>query len=436
MPEEKFETSYFGERSIGWKNIQHDIRILSTREVYALQEAFSKYSGLRREQFASNSWGFPFIPIPDVSTGFRKIKTAPENVNKSFFGHPIYWIEPKLTERRPREGEQEWCIRMFFLIDALGYWNEKTEFIDFLKLNGYSFEQSQIDTYHLRTDKDSESDAYPLLDEGDLDTPLSDVEKKYNDVRKRCYKIQKEESYKMLVNQAKQYSFAKKALGGNVYDKFATYSDPGSLWDKKFATPLSKLAEVYDRRAETGNQKFSDIQKESRKIQNNLEKVVERYNHATSILELPVKSVIKGNPGGDVRISQIATTMTIANRKDNLRATQYKKIDKAVKEAFGSGITGEGGFDVITEAMSTVYARAWNRLRLAFINFDRFRDGERVFNSTTDMQANFDKLTELGRKKSGRAPGVPMNNSGFSGKRRVNQARRMERILNEDYSRE
>lgn len=374
-------------RWVGHKNIQPLIRLMPELEISAHIESFQTLSGLDRDQFAANNWGYPIIPIPEVKEEYKHIRMAPRNVTKSYLGHPIYWIDPALTKRLPDEQEQEWCIRMFYLIDAMGYWNEMVEFNDYLKINGFSFTDVAIETYNRMAD-DSETDRYGLLDEVAMDVPMVEVQQMYDRAVIECFKIQQQESIRLLQNQAKEYNFAKKVLGKNIKtDWTVSYDDEGSPWDKRFANELVDIAITYNERAEEGNTITSDLLRRARVLQDDLEKFVQRYNHCASILELPVISSVPGAPGGAARMSYIASAMEIANTKDNLRLTVLKDIEKKVSESLSRGNIGRNGFDDALRAFAEAYSKTWNRLKLAFINYDRYRDGLEPYTNITELNA-------------------------------------------------
>lgn len=374
-------------RWVGHKNIQPLIRLMPELEISAHIESFQTLSGLDRDQFAANNWGYPIIPIPEVKEEYKHIRMAPRNVTKSYLGHPIYWIDPALTKRLPDEQEQEWCIRMFYLIDAMGYWNEMVEFNDYLKINGFSFTDVAIETYNRMAD-DSETDRYGLLDEIAMDVPMVEVQQMYDRAVIECFKIQQQESIRLLQNQAKEYNFAKKVLGRNIKtDWTVSYDDEGSPWDKRFANELVDIAITYNERAEEGNTITSDLLRRARVLQDDLEKFVQRYNHCASILELPVISSVPGAPGGAARMSYIASAMEIANTKDNLRLTVLKDIEKKVSESLSRGNIGRNGFDDALRAFAEAYSKTWNRLKLAFINYDRYRDGLEPYTNITELNA-------------------------------------------------
>lgn len=387
MSESK-KAQFFGEKGFGATAMEKNVRIVPTMEVFALIESFQKKTGLGRPQFAINGWGYPFIPIPEVKKGYGHMRMAPKNVSPNFLGHPIYWIHPELTKKKSNESEQEWCIRMFYLIDGFGYWDEHLRWIDYLEINEFSYSKAQIETYHRIADANAETDSYGLLEEPQLDISLDDVQEKYNQALVKCFGIQKRESIEMLKSQGKQLFFAQEALGDRVYEWSVDYKSEDGLWSKAFLPHLTEIAETYNRRSEEGNEIVSDLQKKTRKIYDALVDVIVRFNHATSILELPVKASIKGNPGGAARIAFIASSMAIANSQDNLRKTTLKYLEEGMRESFSRGNIGVGGFDPVLESMSKEYAKAWNRLRLAYINYKNLQEGKQVFSSVVELNAS------------------------------------------------
>ena len=382
-------SGFFGKTGIGEKAIEGTIHIVPVHETHAMLRNFMSVSGLKREQFASNNWGFPFIPIPEVRTGFDRIRLAPKEVSKSFLGHPIYWIEPELTKRIEGEGEQEWCIRMFFLIDAMGYWNDKVEFIDFLKVNDFSFSDAQIETYHRIAEETSETDHYFLLNEKNILTSLEDVQRRFEKTALSCFEIQKRESAILLQNQGEQFDFAKKVLGKeeDIHSWTTSFDDPGSVWERIFGKNLIKISREYDKRSAKGNEKTVDLLKMSRKLFDTLQETVQKMNHASSILEIPVKASIEGRPGGAKRISYMAYALEEANKLDNIRKTIMVDVDEAIKKSIIRGNQGEGGYDPVVTAMRKAYSDAWNRLRLAYINYERLQDSEPAFVSKIEMES-------------------------------------------------
>lgn len=379
-------SSFYGTTGLGAQVMERDARILSTLEVYAKVEKFQQVSSLNSTQFAINSWGYPFIPIPEVKKAFNNVRLAPKNVSNGFLGHPIYWIDPELTERRDNESSQEWCIRMFYLIDALGYWDEHARWVDFLETRGFQFTEARVQTYH-NIAVDSVTDSYYLLDEDDFDTSPEAAEAAYQEALKRCAAIQRRESLVLLQTQARQYAFAKQILGDDIYNPDVTFESPGGLWSEKLYPAFSDIAKEYTKRSLEGDPVVSDLLTATRKIYDDIVAVVERLHHAASILELPAKAVADGNPGGAARVSWMATAMSVALSKENMRKVAFQKIDDAIAKAFGDGNIGEGGFDGVINAASETYSTAWNRLRLHYINYQRLQKGEVLFNTVIELNA-------------------------------------------------
>lgn len=393
----EFKSGYAGQGEVGYRILKEQgrMRIMSDSEVQATKVVFSRYSNLSPDQYAINNWGFPFIPKPFPRTEYGYLRIAPEEVSKGFFGHPIYWIDPKLTRKRDNERWQEWSIRMFVLIDAMGYWNENLEFIDFLKIQGFDFSNANIAVYFDNADQRSITDDYKLLDEESIikhGSSLQQVEERYVDILQQCFAIQDYESVKMLERQAEQYNFAKNtALGPDVKKYSTAYDYPGGVWDSKILPALLKINNEYDQRALEDNYITSDLLKMTHSIENVLLETVRRYHKAANTLELPLHLRINkyGGESSSYRISAAASMMEIANKKEVVREVQFKEISETILTVLGSGNIGHGAFNNVIQAMSKVYSRAWDRLRLVFVNYDRLREGKPLYATTSEMLASF-----------------------------------------------
>lgn len=106
---------------------------------------FCEAANLTPEQVAVNSFGYPFIPIPEKRQKGSRIRMAPRNVSSDFLGHPIYWIDSELTDFREGETPEQWSIRMFFVILSLGYIDPETmSWIDVLEVKDFNAFQSSM----------------------------------------------------------------------------------------------------------------------------------------------------------------------------------------------------------------------------------------------------------------------------------------------------
>ena len=105
-------------------------------------------------------------------------------------------------------------------------------------------------------------------------------------------------------------------------------------------------------------------------------KVIMRYNDATTVLDLTVKASIEGTPGGAARLSYIANAMDVANSKKNLLLTELKQIQEEIDYSLKAGNKGWGSYDKIIKELEVAYQNAWDKMHLAFINYDRLRNND------------------------------------------------------------
>lgn len=367
---------------LGAQAITPGVRIHLTEETAARIDVFRELTGLHRSQFAVSTFGYPMIPKPVPRFTGETYRLAPENVANSFLGHPIYWIDPQLTEQQPEESEEAWAVRMFYLIDALGMWDEDANFIDYLDVNGYSFAEEQINSYHYVNDRKCESDDYPLLDKSDFRVSVEDLDEMYVEAMSRIAEIQTIETERLWLQQVQAYKIAKIVIGDDERNWSLEYNSDGSQWNTRFEGGLRKLAEVYNDRARKGDPKHSDITDPTIQLADQLKTMVASFHECASILDLPVRaSLIQGR----AHISFLASVMRAADHADNQRWETFAVIDKAIEESLGGGITGVGGYDPIIRAMRDVYREGWDRLRLALINYDNYREDKPVYATTQEM---------------------------------------------------
>lgn len=403
----EFESTYVGPKEVGYNAMinQKRIRIMPENMVRNNARVFSAYSNLNREQIAINNWGFPFIPKPSIRREFGYLRIAPKEVSKGFFGHPIYWIDPTLTERRDNERDQEWSIRMFCLIDAFGYWNENLGFIDFLKIQNFDFSNSNMAIYFDNSDQECVTDSYKLLDEQDLlerGTSLDEVEKRYISLLRMFYRIQDEESVKMLKRQVKHYNFAKDKLGKNVLEWSSSYDEAGGVWDTKIYPALRSLEHTYDQRAAEENFITTDLLAKTRKIENVLQELVHEMLTTTTILELPIHMKLNkmGGESASARLSTFAAQEERMSRKNVLRESVFKDLSEIIVSVCGAGNQGAGEYKRIIKEMARIYEIHWNRMRFIFVNFDRLRREERLYATYSEMIADMREKGSIGYKEN------------------------------------
>lgn len=88
MTDNNLSSGFYGEGGKGQKAVASRIRIYSTSEINAMVSNYMKKTGLRRDQFAINGWGFPFIPLPEAKNEYGNIRNAPKNVSIQYFRTP------------------------------------------------------------------------------------------------------------------------------------------------------------------------------------------------------------------------------------------------------------------------------------------------------------------------------------------------------------
>lgn len=380
-----------GKKWVVAEKVEKDARILSTSQIAAIKKKFRESSNLNNDQFVVSSFAYPVIPKPEKRTGYNQIRLAPKNVAKKYFGHPIYWIESHLTERRDDEPWQYWAIRMFYTIEALGYWNDDKSFVDFLEIAGFSFKDSQIETYHNISDLNAETNAFSLLNEGDFKgVTIEDIEEKTRAAVKRYLETEERENIKILQKQAESYAFAKNILGEGVLEWTAGISSKGSHWNTKIFPRFLKIGEIYDKRAEEGDTTVSDLLKETRKNVQDFKEVIMKMNSAASILFLPIQAASRSaNPAS---ISLMSTLLSMANAENVMKNTKLKAIDDAVQKAITDrGNIGVGGYDDVIQEVEKIYRKAWERLRFHFVNYNNYQSNKPVYATLVEMNSDIQK---------------------------------------------
>lgn len=418
----KFESTYVGKKEIGYNSMlkQNRIRLLSSDEMLKSASLYSKFSNLGKEQVALNNFGFPFIPKPFPRIEYGYLRNAPEGVSKSFFGHPIYWIDPELTKKRDTEHDPEWSIRMFCLIDAFGYWNEDLSFIDFLKIQGFDFSNANISIYFDNSDQECVTDSYKLLDEEDLvsrGTSLQEVEDRYQQILLDLFAIQDRESVLMLKRQFRAVKFTESILGDQAFVWSASFDDSGHLWDNKIFPLLIRIDEIYDKRAREENMITTDLLKQTRKVEKALQETVRKMRDACTHMELPLHAHLHQADieKSEIKLGIVASTQEILNRKNILRDTVFNEINDVIREVLAAGNQGEGAYRKVIQAFAEVYEDAWNRMRFMYVNYTRLKQGKPLYATNSEMISKIREDTAEGYRAREDEDGFINTKQGLSG---------------------
>lgn len=126
-------------------------RLSTSVEIATMRRVFVRLSGLNVGQFAENSFGFPFIPYPEIDpTNVDKVKLSPANTSPAFVFHPIYWIDPRLTAPTEEEFKDpaRWSVRMFYELLSFGLLNPETlQWLNPAVVRGVKYSPADIDSF-------------------------------------------------------------------------------------------------------------------------------------------------------------------------------------------------------------------------------------------------------------------------------------------------
>lgn len=228
-------------------------RVVPTPRKIAMAHMFSERTGLRTDQFAMNSWGFPPMPIPSPTWGNGRVRLAPPELHSSYMGHPIYWIDPELTQRRDNETLDMWSIRMYYLILAMGLWHNtegSAQWVNYPGYKGISWEQSDADAYHHVGNPPTVFDQVPLLTKADLVVDEQVMRETHDLTIASITESVKSETLRYSELQVEALTAAKQILGWPTQDDLP-YETPvplhlkGSLWDSKIKPELISALDEY-----------------------------------------------------------------------------------------------------------------------------------------------------------------------------------------------
>lgn len=294
--EEYDESDYDPSRVYKTHTIDVDVRtirpltIVPSPRKFALDSVFSESSGLSRDQFASNSWGFPPIPIPEWRTGNQIYRGAPKNVNQEFIGHPIYWIDPKLSDMMDGETREAWSIRMFYLILGFGYWSNPEDvarWIDYPKSKGVEHSFSDMQIYHQPGNPPCGYDRVGMLGKEDLKVPLSEIEEHTSLVIAAMKgSIEREmENYSQV--QAESMQTALEILGYSQEPPadHPPYRTDDALWHSLRQDLVEVLSE-FDSRIQRG-QDYSGLIGRLETVMKDFSEALNGMEHLSGLLNLP-----------------------------------------------------------------------------------------------------------------------------------------------------
>jgi len=196
-------------------------RISSINEMILARKAVLQATGLKLGEFSENAWGFPFLPFPvpqlngSRETGYHQV---PRHINMDYFGHPIFWLDPKISA--PTEAEQRdpvrWNIRMFYVLLAAGLLDGNT-------LRWYNAPRSKGLTY-TGMDVENYMAEYPspldevVITEEDFLIPMGQVLEATEAALLEIDGIRRDEAQRVQMLQRQALADAKRMLETNPID--------------------------------------------------------------------------------------------------------------------------------------------------------------------------------------------------------------------------
>lgn len=377
------EDRYSG-RSEGAALEMRPFRMMTSAERYTVETVMLEMSGLRPGQLAVNSWGFPFIPIPEpraVSGGV--IRNAPSNVNTEYLGHPIYWIDPELTEYDPeKEPESWWSIRMYYLIQALGYWTENHQWVNFL--SDVKFDDIDVRAYHQAVAPTEALDRVKLLTKSDMKVPYEEYIKGYADAMGKCAEALVNENESLISRQSQAYHSAQEILSANGDTSSIRAEDTGGFWERVVYPNLRSIVAEYENRM-IGTEKaiLSDMADATESHFEYIENLLNSMNNVAAILTIPVLKRVNPSPES---FSYLASYISVAVDSVAEKSSGYNLKEQAL-----SALAQERSPRAMRTVASNVwseYQKAWRRVKIASVNFDRAQEGLEPFTSFSSLEVD------------------------------------------------
>lgn len=380
---------------------QKMMTLMNSADRSNLERAFAQVSGLKRSQFAVNSWGFPFIPIPQHREITQDLhREAPTNVNKAFLSHPIYHIDYELTKFDPDvEPEEQWCIRMYFIILSFDMWDSSdgsVKWVDVLESNGVELDDVTFKAYTQTTGGEFSQSRCKLdnlkqyglpLKENNMMLPWPKVEKQYYATLFECDRRIKESMNKFFSQQAIALNNAMIVFGdkADMMEPELRADSVGGWWD---INVYDRFIELNDEYIKAYSNRWSKAGVHSRTVEL-VDEIVEQMlimNQSIALLNIPI---IRTATTRTQAFSEMVSYLRLSAMKTVDRSSQYN-YDDLIEEAMNKEeIYSED--DIIPdlgELMRKTYSdynSCWKRMRLTVANFQRLQNSEPPFVNYSEL---------------------------------------------------
>lgn len=361
------------------------MKLLSSVEKSRLEQAFIYATGLNRDQFAVNSWGFPFIPIPEQRYGEDRYRMAPKNVDPLFMGHPIYWISPELTARDENEPEEAWCIRMFYLIMSFGLWGKKDsrQWVDYIEWRkavlslDIDFVEQDYNTYHLSNMPKSRFDQLGILTEEQMRIPMTQWLREYEDTMRQCESILDDQLGDFFVKQAVALQNAVDIFGEHtdMRDPSVSAINNDGWWMREVHPELGRLDREYSDAIVDG----TGVSFIGEPLDRLIDKIVDQMEVMEQSVAILMVPVIRTATTESEAFSEMLTyyrlgvhqSLSSQNRWDYEPLLDKLFVDYPMRN---DGV--RYNLNELSTALYKHYFSVWKRLRLAAYNYEALRSND------------------------------------------------------------
>lgn len=361
----------FGLGSNGSLSQVRPFRISTMQETTIMRAVFMKVSGLNSEQFAENPWGFPFVPYPtpNRSSSTSRMVMVPENVNFSYAGHPIFWIDTRLTQPTRAESidPARWSVRMFYLMLALGLMDPETlQWISGPRGKGVSMSESDLHNHIHDFDSNLSKVLYTAQD---LAIPYEDVVAQANIALAQVENLQERQWTVYREEQKSALSSGQKILAGSeeewesIEDNIREITEQVVKLTAKGIKATELIAPAYDEA-------------------NRLIQLINRYERLCVILASPV---MRAQSRSSSSYTSVATAMQMYNHSV-INGGYEEIINHSVEQLFEATSMDVDQFVIFGNTAANLYLDVHRRLDLAVENFQLVESGEQPYRDFTEMQ--------------------------------------------------
>lgn len=342
-------------------------RISTMTELLLSRKIFMQASGLQVGEFAENSWGFPFIPKPQPDLASVTPRLVPKHINPEYVAHPIFWIDPRLTEMTAEEQRDpvRWNIRMFYLLIGFGL-------LDGDSLKWFNGPESKDVSYNEADVKNYLGGFPSALDrvrftEADLLIPLPDVMSAVGRALDRVSQMKERERERITMMQRTAVTDANSLL----------QSDP--TWEDLIVR-INKQAYAISSAAQARGA-ISTYVDETYRLRDEILGYLGNIDSISLILAVPVLQDVAFTTSAYSKVVSLATKF-----QENVTEGKYRvALDQVMDRLLtGGGFASDSeGDTVFGQVVTDLRAKALATLTLNLENFGRREGGEQVYASQT-----------------------------------------------------